>query len=78
MNPNEIIDALGGTFRVAELCEVRPPSVSDWRKHGIPRARMMFLRVAKPDVFRALDEGSGKDPDGSIALASPTTKKTAA
>lgn len=36
MTPSEIIDALGGTTRVAELCEVRPPSVSDWRKHGIP------------------------------------------
>lgn len=55
MNPNEIIDALGGTFRVAELCEVRPPSVSDWRKYGIPRARMMFLRIARPDVFKELD-----------------------
>lgn len=61
MNPNEIIDALGGTFRVAELCEVRPPSVSDWRKYGIPRARMMFLRVARPDVFKDLEaEGSKK------------------
>lgn len=55
MTPSEIIDALGGTFRVAELCEVKPPSVSDWRKHGIPRARMMFLRVARPDVFKELD-----------------------
>lgn len=55
MNPNEIIDALGGTFRVAELCEVRPPSVSDWRKYGIPRARMMFLRIARPEVFKKLD-----------------------
>lgn len=55
MNPNEIIDALGGTFRVAELCEVRPPSVSDWRKYGIPRARMMSLRIAKPEVFKALE-----------------------
>lgn len=55
MNPNVIIDALGGTSRVAELCEVRPPSVSDWRKYGIPRARMMFLRIAKPEVFEVLD-----------------------
>lgn len=60
MDPNEIIDALGGTFRVAELCEVRPPSVSDWRKYGIPRARMMFLRVAKPEVFKALEAGDQK------------------
>jgi hypothetical protein len=60
MNPNEIIDALGGTFRVAELCEVRPPSVSDWRKYGIPRARMMFLRIARPDVFKELDAKGAK------------------
>jgi len=60
MNPNEIIDALGGTFRVAELCEVRPPSVSDWRKYGIPRARMMFLRVARPEVFKALEADGPK------------------
>ncbi|EZI26383.1 MULTISPECIES: hypothetical protein [Pseudomonas] len=60
MNPNEIIDALGGTFRVAELCEVRPPSVSDWRKYGIPRARMMFLRIARPDVFKELDAQGAK------------------
>lgn len=60
MNPNEIIDALGGTFRVAELCEVRPPSVSDWRKYGIPRARMMFLRIARPDVFKDLDAQGAK------------------
>ena len=60
MNPSVIIDALGGTFRVAELCEVRPPSVSDWKKHGIPRARMMFLRIARPDVFLALEAGHDK------------------
>lgn len=60
MNPNEIIDALGGTFRVAELCEVRPPSVSDWRKYGIPRARMMFLRVARPEVFKELEADDSK------------------
>ncbi|WP_236225354.1 helix-turn-helix domain-containing protein [Pseudomonas pseudonitroreducens] len=72
MTPNEIIDALGGTFRVAELCEVKPPSVSDWRKHGIPRARLMFLRVARPDVFEILDE---KEKNQG---ARASTKKSAA
>ncbi len=61
MNPSAIIEALGGTSRVAELCEVRPPSVSDWKKYGIPRARMMFLRIARPEVFIALDEEANKD-----------------
>lgn len=74
MNASAIIEALGGTFRVAELCEVRPPSVSDWKKHGIPRARMMFLRIARPEVFQELDEASKKQSTSSSAA----TKKSAA
>lgn len=74
MNASEIIEALGGTFRVAELCEVRPPSVSDWKKHGIPRARMMFLRVARPDVFKELDE----DSENKSAQSSDSKNKSAA
>lgn len=46
-----IIDLLGGTSAVARLCNVKPPSVSDWRKFGIPAARKMFLRVVRPEVF---------------------------
>lgn len=65
MNPSEIIDALGGTFRVAELCEVRPPSVSDWRNNGIPRARMMFLRLARPEVFERLEANQALEPAAS-------------
>ncbi|MFD3300273.1 helix-turn-helix domain-containing protein [Aquipseudomonas alcaligenes] len=65
MNPSEIIDALGGTFRVAELCEVQPPSVSDWRKNGIPRARMMFLRLARPEVFEGLEANQALEPAAS-------------
>lgn len=74
MNPSAVIDALGGTFRVAELCEVRPPSVSAWKKHGIPRARMMFLRVARPEVFKALEEKALEETDKPAAR----TKKSAA
>lgn len=55
MNHSEIIDKLGGTAEVARLCEVKPPSVSEWRKDGIPAARLMYLKVIRPDVF--------KDPD---------------
>lgn len=69
MTPSEIIDALGGTFRVAEMCEVRPPSVSEWRKNGIPRARLMFLQLAKPDVFAALEAKQGQ-PSQANKLAS--------
>jgi len=52
--PDEIIDALGGTSEVARLCEIQPPSVSEWRKLGIPKAQLKFLRLARPDVFVAL------------------------
>lgn len=49
---DEIIDALGGTSETARLCEVEPPSVSGWRKDGIPKSRLMFLKLARPDIFR--------------------------
>lgn len=48
---SQIIDLLGGTARVAELCQVASPSVSEWRQKGIPRARRMYLQVLYPDVF---------------------------
>lgn len=57
LSPDQIIDALGGTNEVARLCEIQPPSVSDWRHLGVPKARLMFLRLARPDVFLRLDGG---------------------
>ncbi|MPS35034.1 MAG: hypothetical protein E2593_07030 [Stenotrophomonas sp.] len=56
--PSQIIDALGGTATVARLCRVKAPSVSDWRKNGIPDARRQYLELLRPDVFR--DEGITK------------------
>lgn len=51
MNTEQIIDALGGTAEVARLCEVKMPSVSEWKKGGIPRARLLYLKAIRPDVF---------------------------
>lgn len=48
---SRVIDALGGTGEVAKLCEVTDAAVSQWRKDGIPRARLQFLRLARPEVF---------------------------
>jgi hypothetical protein len=48
---SDIIDALGGTGAVADLCDVRPASVSEWRKAGIPKARRMYLKAIRPEVF---------------------------
>lgn len=58
LNPNIIIDRLGGTSETARLCEVKPPSVSEWRKTGIPKAQLKFLRLARPEVFE-----DGAEPD---------------
>jgi hypothetical protein len=46
-----VIDALGGTGEVARLCEVSDAAVSQWRRDGIPKARIQFLRLARPEVF---------------------------
>ena len=59
ITPDEIIDALGGTSEVARRCEVQPPSVSEWRKLGIPKARLKYLQLARPEVFSTL---AGADP----------------
>ena len=51
MDANKIIDAIGGTNAMAELCKVTPQAVSQWREDGIPEARLMYLKLARPDVF---------------------------
>ena len=53
---NKVIDALGGTNAVAKLCNVKPPSVSGWREDGIPDARLMYLKVIKPHVFKEIEK----------------------
>ncbi len=62
MDQNVIIDRLGGTAEVARLCQVKPPSVSQWRESGIPAARLMFLKAVRPDVFAAPSESAEDDP----------------
>ena len=52
MSHSEIIDALGGTSKVATLCKVSTAAVSQWRADGIPQARLMFLELARPEVFK--------------------------
>ena len=51
MDDPHIIDQLGGTSAVAAICKVKPPSVSEWRRNGIPEARRQFLELLRPDVF---------------------------
>jgi hypothetical protein len=51
MNYSKKIDDLGGTSAVAKMCKVNPASVSEWRKTGIPPARLQYLTLLRPDVF---------------------------
>jgi hypothetical protein len=53
MNDSKIIDDLGGTSAVAAMFEppIKPPSVSEWRKKGIPDSRRQTLKLLRPDVF---------------------------
>ena len=71
LTADEIIDALGGTSETARLCQVRPPSVSEWRKpeRGIPQARLMYLKLVRPDVFE-------RNPNTPLARPSVSIEAT--
>ena len=55
---NRVIDLLGGTGATAKLCETSPGAVSQWRRDGIPPARLMYLKLARPDVFEGADQAA--------------------
>ncbi len=56
---SEIIDELGGTSKVAEMCEITTGAVSQWRDTGIPKARLRYLQLLRPEVF--VESSSEKD-----------------
>ncbi len=51
MKDENLIDRLGGTSKVAEMCEVTTGAVSQWRKNGIPGYRLQYFKAARPDLF---------------------------
>lgn len=61
-----LIDRLGGTGQTAKLCRVRTQAVSQWRRNGIPAARMMYLQVIRPEVFQ--DPALAHDPPATEPL----------
>jgi predicted transcriptional regulator len=49
---SSIVQELGGTGAVADLCHVSSQAVSQWiAKEKIPQARLLFLQLLKPEVF---------------------------
>lgn len=67
----EIIERLGGTAKVSRLFGLAMPSVSDWKRDGIPQARVMFLKVAKKK------ELAGFDLDAATARKAKPTQEAA-
>lgn len=51
LDASGVIDGLGGTGETAELCEVSPSAVSQWRNTGIPKAQLKYIKLARPDLF---------------------------
>lgn len=53
----KLIQELGGSTAVAELCDVSVSAVSQWIAdygQGIPHARLMYLNAIRPKVFKRL------------------------
>lgn len=58
MDAKTVIRRLGGTSAAARLCEIKPPSVSEWiAKNKIPKAQEKFLRAVRPDAFVPESDG---------------------
>lgn len=51
-----LISHLGGTTATAAFFDVEPPSVSEWKYNGVPKARLMYVKAVRPDLF---DESGG-------------------
>ena len=51
----KVIDALGGVAEVARLFDISMPSVSEWKNSGIPKARLMYIELAKADKLHGID-----------------------
>jgi len=63
MNDSQLIDAMGGTAKVAALCKVSMAAVSQWRDDGIPEARRMYLELKFPDVFPSAEKPKRRKAD---------------
>ncbi|MCU1053281.1 Rha family transcriptional regulator [Stenotrophomonas maltophilia] len=55
MDSQKLINELGGPAAVARLFEIKQPSVSEWKRKGIPKARLQTLRLLRPDLFQSLE-----------------------
>ncbi len=77
----KVIEALGGTAETARLFGISMPSVSDWKKDGIPRARMMFLQATRANLLNGIDldlaTSHAKQPQAPASQALAATENVA-
>ena len=53
----KIINALGGTSKVAMFCGVSKGAVSQWKTRGIPNAHLNFLNTKFKKELKPIYEG---------------------
>ena len=47
---DRLIRELGGVTKTAKICHIATSSVCAWHKQGVPRARVMYLRLKFPKL----------------------------
>lgn len=56
MDARKIIEKLNGPSAVARFFECSPAAVSQWKRDNhIPKARLLHLKAARPDLFEHHD-----------------------
>ena len=66
MDTENIINKLGGSSKVAQICEINVAAVSQWKKNGrIPKGWLRFFQSEYPLVFETEQARKGKLHDSS-------------
>lgn len=59
-----IVGGLGGPAKAARFFEIKPPSITDWLKKGVPQARLRHLRDVRPDLLQLPIEAEAASDSG--------------
>ncbi len=46
----QLVEELGGNCEVARICQIATSSVASWYRLGVPRARVMYLKLKYPKL----------------------------
>jgi hypothetical protein len=70
---NRVIEALGGPSKLGALLDISKSAVSQWKKNGIPKSQMRYLRNAHPEAFAP----SSPNPQPAAVTADKPAKEVA-